>query len=36
MCHAYNEKWKRQLTEGKELSDQERITTLVEKENYKY
>ena len=31
LCHAHNEKWKRQITEGRELLNQER-----EKENYKY
>ena len=36
MYHAHNEKWKSQITEGIELSNQERIRKLGEKENYKY
>ena len=36
MCHANNEKRKRQITERMELPNQERISTLGEKETYKY
>ena len=36
MCHAHNEKWKRQKTEGIELANQERIGTLGKSENYYY
>ena len=37
ICHAHNEKQKkRQITEGSELSNQEKIRTLGKKENYLY
>ena len=36
MCHAGNEKWKREIIEGKELPNQVRLRMLEEKENYKY
>ena len=36
MCHADNEKRKRETTKGLELLNKERIGTLGEKENYKY
>ena len=35
MCHANNEKWKRQIIEGIELPNQDKIKTLQEKETYK-
>ena len=36
MCHASNESGKRQMTEGIEQSNHEKIRTLGEKETYKY
>ena len=36
ICHAHNEEWERKTTEGIELANQERISILREKENYKY
>ena len=36
MCHACNEKWKRQLTDGMELPNQDKIRMLAENETYKY
>ena len=36
MCYANNKKWKKQITEGKELPNQERIIMIREKETYKY
>ena len=36
MCHASNEKRKKQMTERIELPNQERIGTRGEKEVYKY
>ena len=37
MCHANNEKYdKRQLTDGMELSNRDKMRTLGEKETYKY
>ena len=36
MCHAYNKKWEKQLTEGLERPNQERIRIVGEKDIYKY
>ena len=36
MCHAYDKIYKRELTEGLELPNLERIRMLREKENDKY
>ena len=36
MCPANNEKWKKQIMKGMELSNPGRIRNLGEKENYKY
>ena len=36
MCHAYNKKWEKQLTEGLERPNQERIRMVGEKDIYKY
>ena len=34
--HAYNEKWKKPINRNNRIAKQERIGTLVEKENYDY
>ena len=36
MCHANNEKQKRQMTDGRELSNQEKIRTFGERKTYEY
>ena len=36
MCHTHNESVKKEITDGIELPNQERIRTHGEKENYKY
>ena len=36
ICHANKEKRKRQMTEGIELQNQEKMRTFGEKETYKY
>ena len=34
--NAYNENYEKEITEEKELQNQERVRTFEEKENYKY
>ena len=36
MCHAHNEKWKKEITETIAQLNQERIRTPGKKETYKY
>ena len=36
MCHARHEKWQTTYDDGMELQNNDRITTLEEKETYKY
>ena len=36
ICHAHDKKWKRQITDGIEMPNQENIRTFGEKETNKY